>query len=258
MTLTMADSIYAANLPPGYGAYAGYVNGNWPDFGQIAVRNPSAYLLPIAVTSSADATCLDIETGDAAAADAPAWVRRQFARGIGRPVLYSSVSNMPAVLSVLSGAGISRASVRLWSAHYGAGQHICGPYSCKWPGVPPMDGTQWTDSAPGMNGSKIDASVLTDGFFGGATPPPPQPPGSSGAAPWEENMMRQLPVVQQGATGTDVRSVQSLCGARGHPTAVDGAFGPNTASAVKSVQAANHLVVDGIVGPATWPALMAV
>lgn len=255
MTWTMADSIYPANLPPGYGAYAGYVDGRWPDFAQIAKRFPAAKLLPIAVFPADNATCLDIETGDATPGQAPAWVKRQQARGISRPVLYASVSVMPEVLGALSSAGISRASVRLWSAHYGAGQHICGPYSCKWPGVPAMDGTQWSDSAPGLNGSQVDASILLDSFFGMIPPPAPLP---SGAPAWEVTMMRGLPVLRQGATGADVRSVQGLCIARGHSVSVDGSFGPLTAQAVRAVQAAAHIVVDGIVGPATWQALMAV
>jgi hypothetical protein len=28
-----------------------------------------------------------------------------------------------------------------------------------------MDGTQWTDTAPGENGTQVDASVLLDNFF---------------------------------------------------------------------------------------------
>ena len=72
---------------------------------------------------------------------------------------------MDALVTALGGAGISRAEVRLWSAHYGQGKHICGPGTC---GYPAADGTQWTDTAPGRNGSEIDESLLKDGFFGGS------------------------------------------------------------------------------------------
>jgi hypothetical protein len=49
------------------------------------------------------------------------------------------------ILPVLSQAKISRSEVRLWSAHYGLGEHICGPGSC---GAVPVevDGTQWTSN----------------------------------------------------------------------------------------------------------------
>lgn len=166
--ITMADDIYVANLPPGYGAYAGYVGGSWPTYssGQLGHRFPSSPLLSIAISASLDAACLDIESGDATASQAPSWVLRQIARGEHRPVVYSSISNMPNVLNALASAHISRSEVRLWSAHY-EGQHICGPYSCKYQGAatPSCDGTQWTNTQPGLNGSQIDASILVPGFF---------------------------------------------------------------------------------------------
>ena len=68
--------------------------------------------------------------------------------------------------------------------------------------------------------------------------------------------MRQLPTLKAGASGEDVRSIQALCNARGHTVTVDGAFGPLTEVAVKVVQRAAKIAEDGVVGPATWPALM--
>lgn len=75
---------------------------------------------------------------------------------------------------------------------------------------------------------------------------------------WQEKMMKSLPTLANGAKGTDVKTVQALCCARGHITALDGNFGPQTELAVRAVQTAAGIRVDGIVGPQTWPALMSV
>jgi hypothetical protein len=68
---------------------------------------------------------------------------------------------MDALVTTLGGAGISRAEVRLWSAHYGQGKHICGPGTC---GLTrhACDGTQWTDAALGRS---LDESILLSDFF---------------------------------------------------------------------------------------------
>jgi hypothetical protein len=114
----MYDSTNVGTLPPGADAYAGYVQGAFLTFPalQRLFAASGAHLLSIAVFASGDADCLDIESGDATIAQAPGWVKRQLARGAHRPCLYTSVSNMDALVTTLGGAGISRAEVRLWSA----------------------------------------------------------------------------------------------------------------------------------------------
>lgn len=173
--LTMYDSVTVANLPAGGDAYAGYTSGNFPTWVPLSQRfhGTGAHLLSIAISPDEHALCLDIEAGDAMPWQAPAWVKTEQVRNVHRPVLYASVSKVHRVLVLLSAAGITRAQVRLWSAHYGAGKHICGPDTCKQVDVG-MDGTQWTDQAPGANGSKVDESLLLDSFF--TVPPPPAPP----------------------------------------------------------------------------------
>jgi hypothetical protein len=64
------------------------------------------------------------------------------------------------------------------------------------------------------------------------------------------------PLEQEGSSGEDVRSVQYLLTAQGHPVSVDGIFGPLTKGAVESFQAADGLAADGIVGNQTWPRLI--
>ena len=71
---------------------------------------------------------------------------------------------------------------------------------------------------------------------------------ASAAAAW--------PTVKSGSTGENVYSVQLLLEAHGYSLGIDGSFGPQTASTVKSFQSAHHLSVDGVVGPQTWSALI--
>ena len=151
----MLDSVTPGNLPPGADAYAGYADGRYANVAAIRARFPAARVLTIAVFAGTDAECADCEPGDMVPLEMPGWVKRQAARGIVRPVVYASISQMPAVLAALAAGGITRGEVRLWSAHYGAGEHICAG----------MDGTQWTDQAPGAAGTRIDESALLDDFF---------------------------------------------------------------------------------------------
>lgn len=68
--------------------------------------------------------------------------------------------------------------------------------------------------------------------------------------------MPTWPTQQVGRTGEDVRTVQHLLRVHGHTVTVDGQFGPATRTAVKAFQSAEGLTDDGIVGDATWPALL--
>jgi hypothetical protein len=176
MTLAMADSITPGNLPGGYNAYLGYVDGDWPTAKALGARFPAARIVTLTVLGgNAVADGCDIENGDLSPESGAAYAARRLAAGQWRPVQYADVSNMNNVLAELAKLKIARASVRLLSAHYGAGEHICGPSTCKdSQGRPlvsvPMDGTQWTDSAPGVGGTAIDASLLLDDFFGTAAP----------------------------------------------------------------------------------------
>jgi hypothetical protein len=62
--------------------------------------------------------------------------------------------------------------------------------------------------------------------------------------------------LSEGATGDAVAVIQQALRAHGGgDVIVDGAFGPGTAAAVRVVQAARHLTVDGVVGPVTRQAL---
>jgi peptidoglycan hydrolase-like protein with peptidoglycan-binding domain len=64
------------------------------------------------------------------------------------------------------------------------------------------------------------------------------------------------PLEQEGSNGEDVKTVQYLVTAHGHPTEVDGVFGSATQAAVRAFQSSRGLGADGIVGPQTWPQLI--
>ena len=65
------------------------------------------------------------------------------------------------------------------------------------------------------------------------------------------------PIVRRGANGHPVRTLQHLLRAHGQTVSVDGIFGPNTEAAVRAVQQSSGVPVDGVVGPQTWPKLIA-
>lgn len=250
--ITMFDSAFNDQLPEGAAAYAAYVDGSLgsqPNYAYILSAFPDAEHLPIALFAADDAECLDVENLAASPADIPAWFARQVARGVARPVIYANVSTMEAaVVPVVQALPGARAAVRLWTAHYGAGEHICGPGTCGLLSLD-ADGTQWTSSAMGL---VLDQSLLAADFFG--TPPAPVP-----ASAWQETAMQALPLVTQGDSDVQaVRTVQGLLCARGHTVTVDGDFGPGTLAALKAFQAMRGLTADGEAGPVTWTALMGV
>ncbi len=161
----MYDTVTNNQFPPGGQAYAGYVDGavgDQPNYAYIVRTFPKAHHLSIALSASNNADALDVEPGASAPGDVPGWYARQKNRGIQRPCVYASASTMTSsILPVLNQAKIGRSGVRLWSAHYGLGEHICGPGSC---GAVPIgvDGTQWTSNALGRN---LDQSLLLENFF---------------------------------------------------------------------------------------------
>lgn len=64
------------------------------------------------------------------------------------------------------------------------------------------------------------------------------------------------PVEQQGSTGENVRSIQYLLNDHGSDLTVDGDYGAETITAVRTFQGDHGLAEDGIVGNRTWPVLI--
>lgn len=230
-TLFMFDDVDVHLMPANAYAYAGYLDGSYANFAQVKAAHPDAHLVGIAVRALDDGDVLDVEPGDASIPQAPDWVKRQHARGITRPIVYVSAANAQGMIETLTAAGVGRPSYRLWLAHYGAGQHNCGPSSC---GYPQADGTQFTSKA---FGESLDESLLTDDFFGA------QP--------------LTFPV-KQGDVGTEVVTLQKMLNSWASviglsPVLVpDGSFGPKTAAAVRRAQERFTLPVTGECDHTLW------
>ena len=164
-TLTMYDTITNSQFPANLQAAAAYVDGeigNQPNYSYIVRAFPKADHASIALNSANNADFLDIENGAATVGEAVDWYERQVDGGAARPGFYASASLMEEqVVPVIRAAGFDRSKVRLWAAHYGDGEHICGPKSCGLVSID-MDGTQWTDNALGRD---LDASLLLGTFF---------------------------------------------------------------------------------------------
>jgi len=99
-------------------------------------------------------------------------------------------------------------------------------------------------AAPAATATGARATVTATALAATATAPALQP--------W--------PVLKQGANSgwpkVTVRSLQYLLAAHGAKLTADGVFGPQTRLAVVAFQRARHLTANGVVGAATWRALL--
>lgn len=92
-----------------------------------------------------------------------------------------------------------------------------------------------------------------------STPPDPSPmpaetTGSSSAEPDSDG---SLPILKKGARGSAVEQLQIQLQGLGFDTGgSDGVFGDQTEAAVQAFQLEQGLEADGVVGPATWDALL--
>jgi hypothetical protein len=157
----MFDSVTISMIPGDAAAVAGYVNGHWPTFAELAKSHPHAKRLSVAISADADAECLDVERGDATPDQVPAWISRQLRRGVTRPVVYCAVSTVKQLLDDLGAAGIKRSSIRLWTAHYTGNAHRC-TQSCGFGMPTTADATQWTSGALERN---LDQSLCAPDFL---------------------------------------------------------------------------------------------
>jgi hypothetical protein len=135
-------------------------------------------------------------------------------------------------------------------------------WGADWTNVPHLHSgdaiTQYVDFGPTDQSEALSTLPFWDTHTKAPVTPPTSPPPQTTIPAWQEALMKALPVVKKGMTGTAVKTVQGLCCSRGYITAIDGNFGAGTESAVASVQKAASIAGDGVVGANTWPVLMGI
>lgn len=171
------DDVTASLIPSTAEYVFYYTDGRYANFSAVKAQCPSAEYIPIAVTASDNATVLDVETGDATIAQIYSWLKAQWARVPGwsgqitkAPVIYIQASNVDTMVRTMNANKfVHGKDYVIWSAHYGAGEHVCASNTCGSTSTQ-CDGTQFTDVA---SGKSLDESELLASFFASSTPPKP-------------------------------------------------------------------------------------
>ncbi len=142
----MADSTSADALPNGMDAYAGYVDGRWPSFGQICDRfYPRAHCISITACGG-NARIADVEAGDLTPESGARWLARRVPVQSGglwtpflasecgiepqwRPGLYLPESLLSATLRALADDfhALDRSAYVLWVARWSTDHATCLP-----------------------------------------------------------------------------------------------------------------------------------
>lgn len=166
MSKTGYDSVNPLTLPAGGDFYLGYVDGRWPDYVEIARLHGNVPVYGLTVFGSkviGDGT--DVEPGNADIRTASLATQAELARGVVRPIAYTMASWVDQVVADHTALGMARGSYRLISAHYGLGEHICGPSTCGECQADP-DGTQWTSLAAYDITTTLDSFIDTPSYPG--------------------------------------------------------------------------------------------
>jgi len=116
---------------------------------------------------------------------------------------------------------------------------------------------QIASSNSNPSGAIARTATLNNNSTPNQNPEASVPSAPTPGSPSSEASSVELPILKLGMQGSAVTRLQERLQATGFfQGAVDGAFGPETQTAVEAAQRQYQLEVDGIVGPATWSALL--
>lgn len=153
-------------------AVGAYDHGNsWPTIGPYSQARPDlvekGWIVSITLTALGSARAYDIEPGGGTNQNIGRFMEIADRR-FGLPWLYTFASNVEAMLQWALKSGYHQdRDFYVWSAHQGAGHHICGPGVCQYPRA---DGTQC-----GFAPENCDFSLLNDYMLPSHKPVPMSP-----------------------------------------------------------------------------------
>jgi hypothetical protein len=162
------DDVTVSLIPGGAQAVLGYTDGEYDNRDSMRAAFPKALQTFLTVTGldfSADG--VDSEVGDASNAAVIGFCHAKLAQG-KKPVVYTFLSNMRAMLDAIYAAGIPREKLIILSAHVTEQPHICGP-QCGFELRETVDATQWTFTALGRS---LDESLCAPSYFERSLVPP--------------------------------------------------------------------------------------
>jgi hypothetical protein len=223
VTTTMYDTQYPEIVPSSAGLVVSYPDGPAGNSYATAQRLFGNRALSISWTG-VDAQCADIEQWSSfPLASLPAWIKRQHARGIARPVIYA----------IYAGLGTNYPQVKA----------LVGSLSVSW----------WLSDWTGKPHALPGADAVQYGAQASPASPVISDPGKAGGRTYDLSLVQptfpfypSIFPLQVGSTGEWVTKLQANLNKRasvlGLPVllSVDGSFGPLTEIAVIKAQAAYH------------------
>ena len=150
----MFDAVDVSAIPRDAKQVAGYVDGQYRNWPELARRFPMADKLSITVTGTVlSADCIDVEQGTVSPSVAAVWAARKL-HLLTRPRVYCSLSNWSNCIDAMGLVGIPPGKVWWWIAEWTGHAHEINGAAC----------VQYASPDYGAHGH-YDVSMVLNGHF---------------------------------------------------------------------------------------------
>jgi hypothetical protein len=127
--LHMFDDTQVGLIPPNPEAVAGYVDGQYANYGRMLAAFPHARHLGITISAlGIQGRIIDCEQGDAAPDQVAAGIKRRLDAGVWRPGCYAGAGNWTIIRPQIITLGIPRSAYVEWLADWAYFPELLGGY----------------------------------------------------------------------------------------------------------------------------------